>query len=54
MIPSLVDKSKYPTPKDLFEITKFGGWSKVNDKFFDPDKGLVAKIEKDLGVSTQK
>jgi len=54
VIPSLVDKSKYPTPKDLFEITKFGGWSKVNDKFFDPDKGLVAKIEKDLGVSTQK
>jgi sulfate/thiosulfate-binding protein len=54
VIPSVVDKSKYPTPKDLFQITKFGGWSKVNDKFFDPDKGLVAKIEKDLGVSTQK
>jgi sulfate/thiosulfate-binding protein len=54
VIPSLVDKSKYPTPKDLFEITKFGGWSKVNDEFFDPDKGRVAKIEKDLGVSTQK
>ena len=22
--------------------TKFGGWSKVNDEFFDPDKGIVA------------
>jgi sulfate/thiosulfate-binding protein len=54
VIKGLVDKSKYPAPKDLFEITKFGGWSKVNDKFFDPDKGLVAKIEKDLGVSTAK
>jgi sulfate transport system substrate-binding protein len=51
---SLVDKAKYPTPPGLFEITKFGGWSAVNDKFFDPDKGVVAKIEQDLGVSTEK
>jgi sulfate transport system substrate-binding protein len=54
VIDSLVDKSKYPTPPKLFEITKFGGWDKVNDKFFDPDKGVVAEIEKDLGVSTEK
>jgi sulfate/thiosulfate-binding protein len=51
---SLVDKSKFPTPKNLFNIDKLGGWSAVNDKFFDPDKGVVAKIEKDLGVSTSK
>jgi sulfate/thiosulfate transport system substrate-binding protein len=54
VIRNLVDKSKYPTPTNLFEITKFGGWSKVNDKFFDPDKGVIAGIEKDLGVSTEK
>ena len=54
VIPSLVDKSKYPTPPALFKIDKLGGWSVVNDKFFDPDKGAVAKIEKDLGVSTAK
>jgi sulfate/thiosulfate-binding protein len=54
VIDSLVDASKYPTPKNLFEITKFGGWDTVNDKFFDPDKGIVAKIEKDHGVSTAK
>jgi sulfate/thiosulfate transport system substrate-binding protein len=52
--PSLVDKSKYPTPKSLFKIDKFGGWDKVNADFFDPDKGSVAKIETDLGVSTAK
>jgi sulfate transport system substrate-binding protein len=51
---SLVDKSKFPTPKNLFSIDKLGGWSSVNDKFFDPDKGVAAKIEKDLGVSTAK
>jgi sulfate/thiosulfate transport system substrate-binding protein len=51
---SLVDKSKFPTPQDLFTIDKLGGWSAVNDKFFDPDKGSVAKIEQSLGVSTAK
>ena len=54
VIPDLVDKSTYPTPPGLFEITKFGGWDKVNEEFFDPDKGIVAEIEKDLGVSTEK
>jgi sulfate/thiosulfate-binding protein len=48
------DPSKFPNPPGLFEITKFGGWSKVNDEFFDPDNGKVAEIEKDLGVSTSK
>jgi sulfate/thiosulfate transport system substrate-binding protein len=51
---SLVNKSKFPTPSSLFKIDKLGGWSTVNDKFFDPDKGVVANIEKSLGVSTAK
>jgi sulfate transport system substrate-binding protein len=51
---SLVDKSKFPTPSGLFKIDKLGGWSAVNTKFFDPDKGVVATIEKSLGVSTAK
>jgi sulfate transport system substrate-binding protein len=45
------DPKKYPTPKGLFKIDKFGGWSEVNDKFFDPD-GVVGKIEQSLGVAT--
>jgi sulfate/thiosulfate-binding protein len=49
---SLVDKSKFPTPKQLFDITKFGGWDTVSDKFFDPQKGVMAGIEEKLGVST--
>jgi len=50
--PKLVDPKQFPTPKDLFEISKFGGWSKVNDEFFDDESGSVAQIEKELGVST--
>jgi sulfate/thiosulfate transport system substrate-binding protein len=50
--PKLVDPQKFPTPKGLFTIAKFGGWDKVNDEFFDETSGKVAAIEKDLGVST--
>jgi sulfate/thiosulfate-binding protein len=50
--PKLVDEKQFPTPKDLFKISQFGGWSKVNDDFFDDETGSVAKIEGELGVST--
>jgi sulfate/thiosulfate transport system substrate-binding protein len=45
------DPKKYPTPKGLFTIDKLGGWSAVNDKFFDPE-GVVGQIEQNLGVAT--
>ncbi len=44
---------KFRTPKTLFDITKFGGWDKVNTDFFDPEKGIVAKIFQDQGKSTE-
>jgi sulfate transport system substrate-binding protein len=46
--------AKFPTPSGLFTIRDLGGWSKVNDDFFDPEKGSVAQIESDAGVSTAK
>jgi sulfate/thiosulfate-binding protein len=49
---SLVDPEKYPKPKQLFTIQKFGGWDVVSDKFFDKEKGVMAGIEKGLGVPT--
>jgi len=50
--PALVDSKQFPTPRELFKIDQFGGWGKVNDEFFDDTTGKVAKIEKELGVST--
>jgi sulfate/thiosulfate transport system substrate-binding protein len=50
--PKLVDPKQFPAPKDLFTIDEFGGWSTVNDGFFDDETGKVADIEKELGVST--
>jgi ABC-type sulfate transport system substrate-binding protein len=42
----------FPTPQTLFEITKFGGWGKVNDEFFDPEGSVVADIFQSQGKST--
>lgn len=50
--PKLANPKQFPTPKELFKISQFGGWAKVNDEFFDEETGSVAKIEGELGVST--
>ncbi len=42
----------FPTPSDLFTIDSLGGWTKDAKSFFDPQTGIVAKIETSLGVST--
>ncbi len=43
---------RFPKPSGLFTIQKFGGWTTVTKKFFDPQSGIVAGIERKLGVST--
>jgi sulfate/thiosulfate transport system substrate-binding protein len=48
----LVDPKQFPTPKGLFQISKFGGWEKVKEEFFEEETGRVTKIEEELGVST--
>ena len=40
----------FPQPKGLFEISDLGGWPKVMTDFFDKDKGVVAGINRELGV----
>jgi sulfate/thiosulfate-binding protein len=52
ILKNLANESEFPTPPQLFEIDKFGGWDKVRSEFFDPENGSVAKIEEDLGVAT--
>ena len=48
------NKAKFPDPPKVTTIADLGGWSKVNDELFDPEKGSIAKIEEDAGVSTAK
>lgn len=40
--------SRFPTPPDLYAITEFGNWEKIDPEFFDEQTGAVAKIEKEL------
>jgi sulfate transport system substrate-binding protein len=53
VVKSVAKNYHYYTPKGLFTINqaKYGlnGWAKVNTRFFDPNKGIVAKIENSLG-----
>jgi len=41
----------FPKPAGLFTIKDLGGWSDVNKKFFDKEAGIVADIERTIGVS---
>ena len=52
VVKAVADKFDYPTPSSLSTIQDFGGWGTVKDEFFDPENGIVAKIEMELGVST--
>ncbi len=52
VIPALVNAKTYPKPPKLFDITRFGGWTPVVRRFFDPKDSVMQRIEKGLGVST--
>jgi sulfate/thiosulfate-binding protein len=52
VVKAVAEKFEYATPLTLFTIQDFGGWGTVKDEFFDPENGIVAKIEMSLGVST--
>ena len=52
VLDSVNDPKRFPRPEQLFEIDEFGGWGPVNDKFFDPDRGVMAEINRAKGVST--
>jgi sulfate/thiosulfate transport system substrate-binding protein len=41
----------FPEPSGLFAIKDMGGWSEVNKRFFDKEGGIVAGIERQVGVS---
>jgi sulfate/thiosulfate transport system substrate-binding protein len=54
VIPGVAAPSQFPTPPGLFTIESLGGWSAVDKQFFEPETGIVTKIEQSLGVSTAK
>jgi sulfate transport system substrate-binding protein len=53
VVKSVAKSYKFYKPAKLFTIDSkqigLNGWTKVNSRFFNPQKGIVAKIEKSLG-----
>ncbi len=49
--PDVFQEFRFPRPPRLFTISKLGGWDQVDRKFFDPDNGVVTRIERAKGVS---
>jgi sulfate/thiosulfate transport system substrate-binding protein len=47
-------KTKFPARPGLFTIDQLGlgGWAKVQKRFFDPDNGILARIERKVGGAT--
>jgi sulfate transport system substrate-binding protein len=54
VIPGVAAPGQFPTPTGLFTIDDLGGWTAVDKQFFEPETGIVTKIEQSLGVSTSK
>lgn len=45
ILPDVLATFDYAEPTDLITIADFGGWAEARTKFFDPDNGLVAKVQ---------
>jgi sulfate/thiosulfate transport system substrate-binding protein len=41
----------FPRPPGLFTIAQLGGWTEVNKRFFDKETGIVADVERKVGMS---
>lgn len=51
VIDGIESRFDFPTPSGLFEISDFGGWGEVTEKFFDPNNSIMADVERGIGVS---
>jgi sulfate/thiosulfate-binding protein len=49
--PEVAATANFPQPSGLFTIQELGGWAEVTKRFFDKEAGIVAEIERKVGVS---
>ena len=45
---------KFPVPRAQFTIAQLGGWPDVTKRFFDAESGLMADVERRIGVTVGK
>src|SRR5215213_6125490 len=46
VVKSVAKKFHFPQPAKLFKIDTFGGWTQVQQRFFDRQNGIMVKVEK--------
>ncbi len=42
---------EFEQPSGVFDIARLGGWADVTRRFFDPAAGIMAEVERKIGVS---
>jgi sulfate/thiosulfate transport system substrate-binding protein len=45
-----IDEATYPAPETLFTIADLGGWPEVQERYFDREDGIVARIQREIGA----
>jgi sulfate transport system substrate-binding protein len=53
VVKSVLDTFDFPTPSGLFTIADVGGWSTVQEEFFDREDGFMADVQRELGQPTE-
>ncbi len=49
--PQAAGADRFPKPSGLFTIADLGGWDDVSKRFFDKSSGIMAEVERKVGVS---
>ena len=50
---TVLDTFDFPAPASLFTIADLGGWSTVQEEFFDRETGFMADVQRELGEPTE-
>jgi len=53
VVEDVLGEFDYPTPPSLFTIDELGGWKEVSKRFFDPQNGVMAGINREQGAATE-
>src|SRR5512132_3372889 len=49
VVPAAAKGFSFPVRPQLFSIKWLGGWAKVDKRFFDPNTGIVTRIQRETG-----
>jgi sulfate transport system substrate-binding protein len=53
VVESMAKEFDFPQPATLFTIEDVGGWTEVQERFFDRESGLFTEIQRELGQTTE-